>query len=242
MFLESRFLAEHTELDRKGLQEDTQALGECSADQLTAIREFLSEGRNLLKRDQVLGDRILALCTSSGIGPSTFAAARRLAGFCMRAQLEHEEDIDTMVAGLETVGAFEELDEAKVLRLREFLTGLRDTLVRCARLHSRSQHLAMAMPSLDSVDFTTNLRAVLRRGFHPLRDEAASYEPEVVEYVPVGIVALGTDERDCEMSFQLDQRNLDKLLDSLVALKKELEEAAASLGKKGIAVPDIRTE
>lgn len=242
MSLTSRFLAEKTNLDLKKLKEDLQLLGTLGTEQLAAIRDFLAKGKNLLLREQVLGDQIQTLCEASGTTPLQFAAARKLSGFCMQAQLEHDEDVDTVLSGLDSIGAFEELEEDEAARVREFLIGLRDTFVLVARLDSRSEQLARSMPKLSNVDFSTNLRVVLRREFRPLRDEAASYDPIIEEYVPVGIVALATDEKQSKISFQVDQEGLDKLLDSLLALKKELEAAAASLSQKGISVPDVRTE
>ncbi len=242
MPLTSRFLAEKTGLDLKMLKEDLTVLGGLGTEQLAATRNFLAEGQNLLKRDEVLGDQIQALCEASDVTPLQFAAARNVSKLCMFAQLEQDENVDTFLSGLEAIGAFEDLEEDIAAKVRGFLTGLRDSLAFVARIRSRDRQLSSSMPALTGIGFSTNLRVVLRREFRPLRDEAASYEPAIEEFVPVGIVQLRTDSKQTEISFQMDQDDLEKLLDSLLALKKELEAAAASLSQKGISVPDVRTD
>ena len=89
------------------------------------------------------------------------------------------------------------------------------------------------MPSLIGVNYSCDVRMVAKRHFRPLEEDSNTYDPIPECWVPIAILNLTTDE-DTEFYCQLDLKQLNKLIDSLRAVRKDLVLAKQQLGDAGL--------
>jgi len=80
------------------------------------------------------------------------------------------------------------------------------------------------LASLTSVNYNCDVRMVVSNPFRSIRDKVDIYEPQAAEWLPMGIVNLRTNQDD-NLSFQLDLNRLNHFIDTLNAMKKDLEVA-----------------
>jgi len=109
-----------------------------------------------------------------------------------------------------------------LIGLMSQLKGVATEEVRLASL--RRSQLSDFLPTLQAVGTTVDFRAVFARQYE-YENDVASYVPQCVDMMPVGILTLSFTGDQDDVFFQVNKRSLQILLDNLVALKKKIETA-----------------
>ncbi|HEV2210495.1 MAG TPA: hypothetical protein VG167_17100 [Verrucomicrobiae bacterium] len=89
-------------------------------------------------------------------------------------------------------------------------------------------HEQSALPILNEVSVEADFRAVFENSYH-YEEDIAAYSPKFLGTIPLGIVRLEFDGTQDDAYFQLSKRSLQVLIDSLVALQKEIQVAEKSI-------------
>lgn len=121
-------------------------------------------------------------------------------------------------------------DDDKATTIRVLLEGLKKLAkpdLRVAIL--QRAHEQSALPILDSVDVEVDFRAVFDNSYK-YDEDVSSYSPRFLGSIPLGIVRLKLDgAAQKDVFLQLNMRSLQILIDSLLALQKEVKVAETHL-------------
>ena len=94
----------------------------------------------------------------------------------------------------------------------------------------RKAHARSSLPNLESITTTVNFRVVFDKSFKQ-GIELSSFSPKCLGTIPIGIINLNLEDSPYkEISFQTDKKSLRWLIESLVALEKQIDLAQSQLG------------
>ena len=128
---------------------------------------------------------------------------------------------------LVNIGVLQEPHDAMFHTLTQRLRA--QVLPRVERTLRRERASSGVLPTLKGVGVTVELRAVRENRYHWDTD-IQYYRPKIIDIVGIASISIGVDEGTPEdFYFQVDERSLQRLIDSLIAAKRDLEALVADV-------------
>lgn len=123
------------------------------------------------------------------------------------------------------------LSEEKRITLIDYFNNIRELADKDVKLIIlRKAHARSSLPNLVSITTTVNFRVVFDKYFKQGID-LNSFSPKCLGTIPIGIINLNLEDSPYkEISFQTDKKSLRWLIESLVALEKQIDLAQSQLG------------
>lgn len=220
------------DLDKEAIGKDVAVLKELSHDQRRALSQFWSDSGKLTTKDSALGEELRSFLLKHGVSGQAYHTAQKLILF-IRECLSREDAPEVVLRDLcdtVAIGAPGAGDEFTAF---DFLKSMLPAAEAAFQESRRDRAVHRGMPFLTDVGYTCDVRMVLDRAFNSLTGKATDHQPQPIEWIPVGIVSLDTDEKT-NLFFQIDLHRLMRLIEVLGALRKELETARQTLKEAGL--------
>ena len=226
-------------IDSDKINEDIGALRTLPSERRRALAGFLSAGQNLSLKKEVLGSELQAFLREHDISGEVYDRACRLLLFISQSHEQRSDTPEVILQDLSEVVPLGTRGSATEFSVFDFIEA---TL---PAIHRRNQdilcHTAVArgMPQLSAVTYSCDVRMVAEKHFHPLTDKASEYQPNAFAWIPVAILNLTTDE-DTEFYCQFDLKGLEKVIDNLQAIRKDLVYAEEALSRAGLPAQNLK--
>lgn len=91
------------------------------------------------------------------------------------------------------------------------------------RLREIEEFKSLAVPRLGQVEYFCAMRTRFDKKFIYLEDDIENYKPNVVDNHPVVVVNVNLYGSSKNLTFQMDQERLDRLISELIAAQRQLK-------------------
>jgi hypothetical protein len=214
----------------EGFKDDIQVLASLTPEQLSRLRSLMIGAAG-----KEAGREVAASLAQSElareIGVDKLRRVMKASSFVLTGLRQYRDSIADVVAD------FSSADLAVADRLSllsDHFTDLLRTYEEEARPRSTVRSAARAtLPWWKSISTSVDLRAVIPDPYR-IEDNVQSYKPACTGFTPVVIVSLSVEDFEDEVAsitFQADEKSLDRLLSCLIAAQVELRAAKTSLGQ-----------
>ena len=208
------FSTQALELDQ--IRADLKALVELSPDQREALQKFWSDGRLTIK-DEALGTALTDFLRKESISAEAFHRTQRLLLFLKTSCMEGDTP-EILVQDVVQIGSLE--TSTRPYSAVDFLLRMVPALMAASEEGRREDALFAGMAFLTGVSYVCDVRMVPDQAFRPLKDSSASYRPKAVDWIPVALVTLSTNQ-ETKFTFQIDLHRLNTFFEVLSAAKSD---------------------